>query len=112
MGASSHIARLLLGVRKHDQSVAAACNLRASEPLRAALETQLSVATVDRTNEPADTEGTMDWVAERVLTRRDGDAPAAIIDDGAHGKEPMIRLLAPDAETLRQRALGLAAAVA
>ncbi|QKY20085.1 bifunctional hydroxymethylpyrimidine kinase/phosphomethylpyrimidine kinase [Halolamina sp. CBA1230] len=108
MGASSHVARLLLGVREHDSTVTAACNLRASDAVRAAVGEQLAVATVDRTAEPADAAGTMDWVAERVLTRRDGDAPDAIVDGGAHGKEPMVRLLAPDAATLRERVLGLA----
>ena len=108
MGASSHVARLLLGVREHDSTVTAACNLRASDAVREAVEEQLTVAVVDRTAEPADVEGTMDWVAERVLTRRDGDAPEAIVDGGAHGKEPMVRLLAPDATTLRERVLELA----
>jgi hydroxymethylpyrimidine kinase/phosphomethylpyrimidine kinase len=111
LGASSHVARLLLGAREHDQSVAAACNVRASEQVRETVEAQLETATVDRTAEPDDASGTMDWVAERVLTRRDGDAPAAIVDDGAQGKEPMIRLLAPDAETLRERVLSVAEAV-
>ncbi|KPN32213.1 bifunctional thiamine biosynthesis protein ThiDN [Halolamina pelagica] len=108
LGASSHIARLLLGVRQHDQRIAAACNVRASEAVRAAVEGELCVATVDRTQEPDDAAGTMDWAAERVLTRRDGDAPEAIVDGGAHGKEPMVRLLAADAETLRERVLGVA----
>lgn len=112
MGASSHIARLLLGAREHDPSVSAACNVRASDAVQAALADQLTVATVDRTAEPADAAGTMDWVAERVLTRRGGDAPDAIVDGGAHGKEPMVRLLAPDAATLRERVLTLADAVA
>ncbi|WP_049979937.1 bifunctional hydroxymethylpyrimidine kinase/phosphomethylpyrimidine kinase [Halolamina rubra] len=112
LGASSHVARLLLGAREHDPRVAAACNLRASDAVREAIENELTVATVDRTEEPDDAAGTMDWVAERVLTRRDGDAPDAIVDDGAHGKEPMVRLLAPDAATLRERVLRLADAVA
>jgi len=112
MGASSHVARLLLGAREHDSSVSAACNVRASDAVQAALADQLTVATVDRTAEPPDVDGTMDWVAERVLTRRDGDAPDAIVDDGAHGKEPMGRLLAADAVTLRERLLSLADTVA
>ena len=111
LGASSHVARLLLGAREHDGSVSAACNVRASEQVRETVEAQLEMAMVDRTAEPDDASGTMDWVAERVLTRRDGDAPAAIVDDGAQGKEPMIRLLAPDAETLRERVLSVAEAV-
>jgi len=111
LGASSHVARLLLGVREHDPSVAAACNVRASDAVRAAAADRLTVATVDRTREPDGVAGTMDWVAERVLTRRDGDAPGAIVDDGAHGKEPMVRVLAPDAETLRDRVLDVADAV-
>jgi hydroxymethylpyrimidine/phosphomethylpyrimidine kinase len=111
LGASSHVARLLLGVREHDPSMAAACNVGASDAVRTAVEEQFTTATVDRTEEPADASGTMDWVAERVLTRRDGDAPAAIVDNGAHGKEPMIRLLAPDAATLCDHVLSLSARV-
>lgn len=112
LGASSHVARLLLGVREHDPNVTAACNVRASGQVREAVREQLSVATVDRTAEPTNVDGTMDWIADHVLTRRNGDAPAAIVDGGAHGKEPMVRLLAPDAATLRERVLGLADPVA
>lgn len=108
MGASSHVARLLLGVREHDSSVSAACNLRESDAVLEALSDRLTVATVDRMDEPDAVAGTMDWVADRVLRRRDGEAPDVIVDGGAHGKEPMTRLLAPDAETLRERVLALA----
>lgn len=111
MGASSHVARLLLGVREHDPTIAAACNVSADDAVVAAVRDRLDVATVDRTEEPADAPGTMDWVAERVLTRLDGEAPDAIVDAGAHGKEPICRLLAPDPATLRETVLDVADAV-
>ncbi|MFC4551475.1 thiamine-phosphate synthase family protein, partial [Halorussus sp. GCM10023401] len=120
-GASSHVARFLLGVREasdragatdvSDESVAAACNVRADEETVAAVEERLDTATVDRADEPEDAPGTMDWVASEAMAGR-ASAPGAVVDRGAVGKEPMIRLLAADAEALAVTVLELDAALA
>ncbi|MEE6210982.1 bifunctional hydroxymethylpyrimidine kinase/phosphomethylpyrimidine kinase [Salarchaeum sp. III] len=104
-GASSHVARLLCGVRQHDPTVSAAANVRRTD---AALDALDDVVFVDRTNEPADAAGTMDWTADRAMRTRER-APTAIADDGAHGKEPMIRLLADSIDALENNLLALTA---
>jgi hydroxymethylpyrimidine/phosphomethylpyrimidine kinase len=50
----------------------------------------------------------MRWAARQAFA--DG-SPAAVFDRGAVGREPMCRLTATDAETLRERVLDLLDAV-
>jgi hydroxymethylpyrimidine/phosphomethylpyrimidine kinase len=104
-GASSHVARFLLAAREHDPSLRFALNCRFDDTVEAALERlDWSVVELDRTTEPApDTEGrTMKWAAARSTEAADG-IPAAVFDRGAVGKEPMTRVVAPDAGTLGDR---------
>ncbi|MFB6270525.1 MAG: bifunctional hydroxymethylpyrimidine kinase/phosphomethylpyrimidine kinase [Halobacterium sp.] len=101
-GASSHVARFLLGVRERDPGVAAAGNLRWDASREAALRERWDVEVVDRTEEPQTADGTMDWTAREALTGRDR-APDAVLDRGAVGKEPMVRVLAADAAALLEK---------
>jgi hydroxymethylpyrimidine kinase/phosphomethylpyrimidine kinase len=101
-GASSHVARFLLGVRDADPGVSAAGNLRWAADREAALRGRWDVEIVDRTDEPADADGTMDWTASEAMTGRER-APDAVIDRGAVGKEPMVRVLAADAAGLLEK---------
>lgn len=110
-GASSHIARFLLGVRNAGGAVSAACNVSADDEVVEVVRDWWDAVTVDRADEPEDTPGTMDWVAGEAMGKRES-APDAVLDGGAVGKEPMIRLVAPDAATLVERVLALDAAVA
>ncbi|WP_325064173.1 thiamine-phosphate synthase family protein, partial [Halobacterium bonnevillei] len=55
-----------------------------------------------RTDEPADADGTMDWTASEAMSGRER-APDAVIDRGAVGKEPMVRVLAADAADLLEK---------
>lgn len=109
-GASSHIARFLLGVREIDDSVSAACNVRADEEIVAIVQEQLEVETIDRADEPAEATGTMDWAASEAMTGREV-APDAVLDGGAVGKEPMIRLLGADSSELLEKVRNLHAAL-
>ncbi len=103
-GASSHMARFLLSAREfvpQFQFAANVCNDEATRSGLAALDG--SVATTDRTQEPADA-STMNWSAREVYgDLEDDEPPVAVTDGGDLGKEPMIRLLARDAETLADR---------
>ncbi|MFC3478098.1 bifunctional hydroxymethylpyrimidine kinase/phosphomethylpyrimidine kinase [Halobacterium litoreum] len=101
-GASSHVARFLLGVRETDPGVAAAANVRYGEARASALRERWDAETVDRADEPADADGTMDWTARDAMRGRER-APDAVLDEGAVGKEPMIRVLARDAGALREK---------
>lgn len=101
-GASSHVARFLLGVREADPRIAAAGNVRYSESLEAVLREAWDVELVDRTEEPDDAAGTMDWSAREAMAGRE-QGPDAVLDRGASGKEAMVRVLAADAETLLEQ---------
>jgi hydroxymethylpyrimidine kinase/phosphomethylpyrimidine kinase len=105
-GASSHVARFLLGVREADSAVTAAANVRWSEERADWLRDRWDTETVDRSEEPADVAGTMDWAASEAMTDRD-TAPDAVLDPGAVGKEAMVRVLArsPDALVGKLRAV-------
>jgi len=53
-GASSHVARFLLGVRDRDPGTSAAANVRWTEARASALADRWDTETVDRSDEPAD----------------------------------------------------------
>jgi predicted fused transcriptional regulator/phosphomethylpyrimidine kinase len=91
-------------VRAHDPAVAAAANVRWAEDRADALADRWDAVTVDRTNEPAEADGTMDWTAARAMDGRD-TAPDAVLDPGAVGKEAMVRVLAADADALTEKLL-------
>jgi hydroxymethylpyrimidine/phosphomethylpyrimidine kinase len=110
-GASSHVARFLLAAREFDPSLRFAANCRYDDRIDGALESlRWSVARYDRRDQPdavREEEGsTMGWGAERAFAGR-SDPPVAVADPGDVGKEPMVRLVAEDAETLRERAFEL-----
>jgi hydroxymethylpyrimidine/phosphomethylpyrimidine kinase len=110
-GASSHVARFLLGTREYHPMLRFAANCRFDADVEAAIgRLGWSVAEYDRGDEPDDADGTMDWAA-RETTAGTVDPPAAVVDRGAVGKEPMTRLLAADATTLLDRLTELAGAV-
>ena len=124
-GASSHVARFLLGVLATDANANAACNVRADTAVVETVRNRWDAVSVDRADEPEDTvertptsrtarprdaDGTMDWVASEAMSDR-ASAPDAVLDAGAVGKEPMVRLVATDAEALAGKVLALNAAV-
>lgn len=91
-GASSHLARFLLGVREYAPDRRFVVNCRVTEETRGALaDLDQSVAWFDRREEPDNT-STMDWAARHVYGER-GERPAVVADEGTVGKEPMIRVV-------------------
>jgi len=111
-GASSHVARFLLAAREHHPELRYAANCRYDDAVADALE-QLGwpVAAYDRADEPEAAPGTMDWGADRAY----GDAtprPVAVVDRGAHGKEPMTKLATETADDLADRLDALATELA
>ena len=114
-GASSHVARFLLTCREHDPALRFATNCRFDDTVAAALEAvDWPAVAFDRSVEPAESReeegGTMSFAARRAFERADG-TPAAVYDHGDVGKEPVVRVVAPDAGTLEARALDLLGAV-
>ncbi len=101
-GASSHMARFLLSLREHDPDVRFGVNCRFGDDTDDALDAlPWPVGEYDRSKEPtADVDGsTMGWGARQAFESVDG-TPTAVVDRGAHGKEPIVKLIAPDPETL------------
>lgn len=104
-GASSHMARFLLSLREHDPAVRFGVNCRFRDDTDDALDSlSWPVGEYDRSEEPtADVENsTMGWGAREAFESVDG-TPVAVVDTGAHGKEPIVKLLARDPETLLER---------
>ncbi|MGQ9479575.1 MAG: PfkB family carbohydrate kinase, partial [Thermoproteota archaeon] len=103
-GASRHLARYLLSIRKYDPDKSAAANLRYSEEVIEALrERRLKISFYDRSQEPEDVkrvEGmTIPWGVEQAVGRI-GSAPDVIYHTGDIGKEPMIVVFRDNAEGL------------
>lgn len=114
-GASSHVARFVLAIREYDPAVRFGIDCRFDDRIETALATlELDVGEYDRSEEPPAVEAqegsTMDWAAAVLCEDRDR-APDAVIDRGAHGKEPILKFLATDATTLRDHTLALLDAV-
>ncbi|GAA5262466.1 thiamine-phosphate synthase family protein [Methanocalculus sp. MC3] len=92
-GASDHVARIVLTAMRFDPEIRSAANIRFTETLAALLEDMsFTVCWFDREHEPPGIQ-TMDWGVASCCKE---DVPDMIIDRGAVGKEPMIRILGPD----------------
>ncbi|MFC6731695.1 bifunctional hydroxymethylpyrimidine kinase/phosphomethylpyrimidine kinase [Haladaptatus sp. DYSN1] len=114
-GASSHVARFLLGARESVPNLRFAVNCRFDDEVEAALsELEWPLAEFDRSVEPEDVKAregnTMGWGARRAFGGA-GETPIAVIDRGEVGKEPIVKLVAEDAETLAERVFALLAAL-
>jgi hydroxymethylpyrimidine/phosphomethylpyrimidine kinase len=92
-GASDHIARIVLTAMRFDPLIRSAANIRFSEDLASLLEElSFEICWFDRAREPPGIQ-TMDW---GVASCCKDEIPDMILDRGAQGKEPMIRILGPD----------------
>lgn len=93
-GVSSHVARMILAMMKHDKERRSAINVKYSlQIIEACKELGMRVSSFERGKEPTDAR-TMDWgVREAVRNLSlEGKAPDVIFDLGAVGKEPMVRI--------------------
>ena len=94
-GVSSHIARMILTMMRHEPNKRSAINIKYTPELVSACEDAgLQVAYFEREKEPTGVE-TMVWGTEEALKhggRARGRAPDVIFDRGAYGKEAMIRI--------------------
>ena len=111
-GASSHMARLVLSVMKHDPGKRSAMNIKYHPDLvEICHKLGLRVSSYDRTLEPSevsDEEGnTISWGVE-VAVQNLGTVPDVIYHKGAWGKEPMIVIVGSQPEELAEMAVCLA----
>jgi hydroxymethylpyrimidine/phosphomethylpyrimidine kinase len=110
-GASSHVARFLLAAREFDSDIRFAVNCRFDEDVELALDSlDWPTAEYQRSEQPAEVKtaegNTMQWGAAQAFTDAES-TPVAVYDRGDLGKEPIVKLLAPDATTLADRTLAL-----
>ncbi len=110
-GCSSHLAKYILEVTKHDSSKRAAVNLKFSEETVKALEDQgLVVSFYNRQEEPEHikrVEGmSVPWGIKQAILRV-GKVPDVVYHRGDVGKEPMIVLLGKRATDLARLVVGL-----
>jgi hydroxymethylpyrimidine/phosphomethylpyrimidine kinase len=104
-GASSHMARLLVELRKTDSSVRAAINFASNPALALWLEKYCRskgwvFSMIDRRNEPEEikeTEGaSMPWKVQAAIKAAGGVIPKVFYETGAIGKEPVSVLVGHD----------------
>jgi len=111
-GCSSHLARYILEIIKHDESKRAAINLKFSEDILENLEKWgMTVSFYDRRKEPEEIKKvdgmTVPWGVKQAV-KRIGKAPDVIYHRGDIGKEPMIVILGQQAYDLAKHIAQLA----
>ena len=93
-GVSSHVARMVLAMMKHDKYRRSAINVKYSaEIIEACKQAGLLISLFERGKEPAG-EKTMNWGVREAIRSFSlgGQVPDVIYDLGAVGKEPMVRI--------------------
>lgn len=110
--ASSHMARLVLSMMKHDSEKRSALNIKYHPQLvELCQKLGLKVSSYDRNQEPENVmkaEGsTISWGVE-VAIENLGAVPDVIYHTGSWGKEPMIVLVGRDPEEVAEMAVCLA----
>ena len=91
-GGSSHVARIVLQAMKFDPEIRSCINIRYSTKiLDICRDLGLKITNFDRKDEPKNVK-TMEWGTTAAI-RKLGEVPDIIFDEGAKGKEAMIRIL-------------------
>ncbi|MGQ0797399.1 MAG: bifunctional hydroxymethylpyrimidine kinase/phosphomethylpyrimidine kinase [Methanobacteriota archaeon] len=94
-GASKHVARVILTAMRFDPAVRSATNLKyRGKNARRLRSARLALAAFDRAEEPEGV-SSLEWGTERAIVEA-GVIPDGIYDEGAVGKEPMLRVLGED----------------
>lgn len=111
-GCSSHLAKYIIEILKHDERKTAAINLKFSNELLKVLQKWgMTISLYDRGKEPADikrVEGmTIPWGTKEAI-KKVGKVPDVIYHRGDIGKEPMILAFGEQAYDLAQLAVKLA----
>ncbi len=111
-GVSSHMARLILSIMKHDSSKRSAMNIIYNDKIINICEKLgLKISFYDRKDEPEDIMkvegGTIPWGVETSIKKID-DIPDVIYHKGAWGKEPSISLIGSDAVDVAKMAVCIA----
>lgn len=108
-GASSHMARLVLSMMKHDPAKRSAMNLiYNSKIIEICRKLGLKISFYDRRDEPEAVQqvegGTISWGVKTAI-KKIGDVPDVIYHKGAWGKEPSISLIGETAVDVAKMAV-------
>lgn len=111
-GGSSHLAKYILEITKHDERKKAAINIKFSEDALKILEKQgMTISSYDRGKEPEEikkVEGmTIPWGINEAI-KAIGKAPDVVYHRGDMGKEPMIVIFGENAYDLAKLIIELA----
>jgi len=111
-GCSSHLAKYLIEIIKHDEAKRATVNIKFSEDILKALEKRgMTISFYDRKKEPEKTkrvEGmSVPWGIKEAI-KKVGKAPDVIYHKGDVGKEPMIVIFGEQAYDLAKLVVQLA----
>ncbi len=117
LGASDHLARRIIALRRHDPGVGAALDFRWNEEILAFVtaycrEHDLELGVVERRDEPRGLigrdGGSMDWKVERLVESCGGRVPPVFYETRGWGKEPLFLLVGPDPVDIAGRAADIA----
>lgn len=115
-GASDHMARLLIEVRKYDPAINAGINFKCDEPVIGVVreycsKKKLSMGHIDRTKEPAEVMtrdgASMPWKVKQILDER-GTVPRLFYEGEGWGKEPLFVAIGRDAVEVAEIAIEIA----
>jgi len=99
-GASRTVGAAVLAAMNMDKRFRSALNLRYSKPLVELCRTLgLKIGSFDRKREPKDSDSTVGWGVGAAVSAL-GFVPDIIYDEGAHGTEPMLFILAENPQQL------------
>lgn len=110
-GASKHVSRIILTAMRFHPAVRSATNLKyRRKNARGLRSARLALASFDRTEEPEGV-STLEWGTERAIVEA-GTIPDVIYDEGAVGKEAMLRVLGEDPTDVLRKVRRIVRAVA
>jgi len=116
-GASDHLARLVIELRKFDSRIRSALNFRYNEKIHRTVNewvklNGLMLGLIDRTNEPPELIGrdrmSVGWKVQELLKNTNGVVPDIAYETRGWGKEPLFLLIGADPIIIVERVIQIA----
>lgn len=102
-GGSKHIASIILAAMNQHPTLRSAMNIQyTKENLSYCKQTNLTIASFNRANQPKTIDSTMEWGTTQAIQNKT-NIPDVIYDLGSIGKEPMMRLIANNPKNLLEK---------
>jgi hydroxymethylpyrimidine/phosphomethylpyrimidine kinase len=117
LGASDHLARRVLELRRYDPGISAALDFRWNETILGFVqdycrEHDLELGVVDRREEPGELvgrdRGSMPWKVKQLVKSCGGRVPPVFYETRGWGKEPLFILVGADPVEIAERAVDIA----